>query len=65
MITDNIIVQFLVIVLGMATIGRLFLGGFGALVGLVIGLYMFWMLRKHSKKNVDYDRIEELFKKYR
>ena len=65
MITDNIIVQFLVVVFGIGTIGRLFLGPIGGFIGLVIGIYLFIQLRKIKKKEFDYDRIEEMFKRYK
>ena len=59
MITDNILVQFVVCVVGCVSIGRVWFGGIGTIAGLFLGLFLFYKLRK--RKKFDYDRIEQMF----
>lgn len=56
---NSIIVQFVVLVIGMASIGSVLFGTLGAILGFIIGLYLFWKLRRRNK--VDYHRIEKMF----
>jgi len=57
----NIIVEFVICVIGCMTIGSFWLGNFGTVLGILIGLFLFYRLRKRKRKNIDYDRIEEMF----
>lgn len=54
------IIEFIVCVLGCATIGRFWFGNFGMVVGIIIGLYLFYRLRKKRKNQIDYDKIRKI-----
>jgi len=57
-------VEFLILIVGTSSIGTWWFGWPGGVGGFILGFYLFRKLQKRKNKNVDYDRIENLFKKY-
>ena len=60
--SEGFLVQLFVIVFGCMSIGYMWLRVPGALLGLIIGVYLLYKLRKRTQ--IDYGRIEKMFQKY-
>lgn len=56
------IIEFIVCVLGCTTIGSLWFGNIGLILGFLLGIYLFRLLQKRKKNNIDYGKIEKMIK---
>ena len=56
----NIIVEFIVLTLACTSIGTWWFGWIGTIIWFVVGLFLFFKLRKLHANRVDYGRIGKM-----
>ena len=56
------IMEFIVFVLGCTTIGTFWFGTTGTIIGMIIGLLIFFKYKKKKENQVDYNKIRDIIR---